>query len=221
MSKSIARKPLLSTWYDEYLVHQDLVRFIGAVRKRYRVPTIERLLETGNRLTRRAAVLALADLADYSSNGLLGKALTDRDRGVRILTDEAIRRVWRRLGSPPQRKQLSAVIRLIDQKKFRDAIEAATRLVNDAPWMAEAWNQRAIALFHEGDFQAAVRDCRLTLEINPYHFPAASGMGTCFLRMGDRYAALAAYRLALRLNPSLEDVRAHVVYLQRTLNQES
>ena len=65
--------------------------------------------------------------------------------------------------------------------------------------------------------EASIRDCRQSLEINPYHFPAATGMGKCYLQLGDRVAALEAFRRALRLNPGLEDVRAHVVYLQRAL----
>jgi tetratricopeptide (TPR) repeat protein len=71
-----------------------------------------------------------------------------------------------------------------------------------------------------GDYEASIRDFHQTLEINPYHFCAAAGMGTCYLKQRNPLAALQAFRRALRLNPALEDVRAHVIHLQRSLNEE-
>jgi predicted O-methyltransferase YrrM len=42
-------------------------------------------------MARRAAILALGALGDYTSNTAMGRALQDADRGVRILADNAIR----------------------------------------------------------------------------------------------------------------------------------
>src|SRR2546422_444778 len=81
-----------------------------------------------------------------------------------------------------------------------------------APELAEAWNQRAIAYFNMGRFTDSIRDCRQALELNPHHFGAAIGMGQCYLQLNDRTAALESFRRALKLNPNLEGVRAHVVY---------
>jgi hypothetical protein len=58
------------------------------------------------------------------------------------------------------------------------------------------------------------------LEINPYHFGAATGMAHCHLQLNNRTSALECFRRALKLNPNLEGVRAHVLYLQRTLKSQ-
>jgi len=42
-------------------------------------------------------------------------------------------------------------------------------------------------------------------------------MGQAYQLQGDTVAALEAFRRALRLNPSMEEVRAQVIHLQRTL----
>jgi hypothetical protein len=42
-------------------------------------------------------------------------------------------------------------------------------------------------------------------------------MGHCYLEMDDPFAALECFRRAVKLNPDLEDVRAQIDYLQRTL----
>ena len=105
-------------------------------------------------------------------------------------------------------------------KQYHDAMRLATALIQAAPWFAEVWNQRALAHFNCGEFDESIRDCHQTLEINPYHFPAATGLGKCYLQLNNRAAALESFRRALRLNPSLDGVRAHVVYLQRALKED-
>jgi tetratricopeptide (TPR) repeat protein len=77
-----------------------------------------------------------------------------------------------------------------------------------------------MAHYHLGQYDAAIRDCHQALEINPYHFTAAAGMGQCHLLQDNPVAALEAFRRALRLNPGLEQVRAQVVRLQRSLKQD-
>jgi tetratricopeptide (TPR) repeat protein len=99
------------------------------------------------------------------------------------------------------------------------ALREATALTRDAPWLAEAWNQRAIAHFALNRYEESVRDCRQTLEINPYHFAAAAGMGQCYLKQGDRPHALEAFRRAIGLNPEMEGVRAQVQQLERSLKR--
>jgi len=115
---------------------------------------------------------------------------------------------------------LEKLARLNSSKQHDDALRLATNLIQESPWLAEAWNQRALAHYNRKEFDEAIRDCHQTLELNPYHFPAATGMGKCYLQMRNRVAALEAFRRALRLNPSLDDVRAHIDYLQKTLNEE-
>ena len=42
--------------------------------------------------------MALGFVGDFSQNAALGRALHDRDRGVRLLADNGIRQLWRRDG---------------------------------------------------------------------------------------------------------------------------
>ena len=208
------RSPLLAEHYEHYLRDEDDRAFTSRVSQRYSIGTLERLAWGGERMIRRAAVFALGLLGDFRSNAILGRALHDEDRGVRTLAESGIRVVWCRAGSEGQRRELGMVIRMNSARRFADAIRRATRLVESAPWLAEAWNQRAIAYFRLSRYEESIADCRQALEENPYHFGAASGMGQCHLRLGDRTAALACFRRALSLNPSLDGVRAQVSNLE-------
>ncbi len=212
--------PLLHDFYRQYLADQDSDALVDRVTGRYEIGTLERLACHGDRLSRRGAVLVLGLIGDYQSNAILGRALCDTDRGVRELAEQGIRWLWSRAGAAPQRKRLSTLIRLNSSQRYQQAARHATQLLETSPELAEAWNQRAVAHFGLGQFDQSIRDCRKTLELNPFHFAAATGMGQCYLQLGNRQAALDSFRLALRLNPGLEGVRAHVLHLQRTLNNQ-
>src|SRR5947209_2766269 len=161
--------------------------------------------------------MAVGFLGDYSHNAILGRALIDRDRGVRLLADSGIRQLWRRDGSRGQQEQLNRICRLNQNDKYAEAAREATTLIDEAPSFAEASNQRAVAQFALERFEDAASDCHQTLELNPYHFGAAVGMAHCYLHLDEPFAALENFRRALALNPDLEDVRGHVRLLERTL----
>jgi len=214
------RNPLLVDLYERFLADQDSDALTREITARYAVSTLERLAATGSRVARRAAVLALGLLGDYESNSVLGNALVDHDRGVRTMAESSIRKVWYRVGNAADRQALESVSRLNHLKQSGEAIRKATRLIHGSPWLAEAWYQRGIGYLRVDDYETAIQDFRQALEINPYHFDAATNMGQCLVKQGNLVAALQVFRRALRLNPGLEDVRAHVIYLQRSLNEE-
>jgi tetratricopeptide (TPR) repeat protein len=214
------RGPVLVAYYKRYLTNQDSAAFIESVTRRYECPTLERLVAVGDHVTRRAAVLAISCLGDYSSNAVLGRALVDRDRGVRTLADTGIRELWCRVGTPHQQRALANIVRLNRAQRYEDAVRSANRLIHAAPEIAEAWYQRGAAYYHLDQPDAAIRDCHEALEINPYHFTAAAGVGQCFLVLENPVAALESFRRALRLNPGMEEVRVKVIQLQRSLKGE-
>lgn len=215
------RLPLLDFLYQQFLDDRDATAFMQKVTNRYRPATLERLLRHTSRTCRRAAALALGYVGNYESNAPLGCALQDDDRGVRTLAENAIRAVWCRAGTPSQQRLLEHAIRCNVGKQYDRALVRATELVDLTPWYAEAWNQRAIAQYGLGRFTESIADCRQALEINPYHFGAAAGMGQCYLNLGEHDDALECFRRALKLNPELEGVRAAVQNLERARRRRS
>jgi tetratricopeptide (TPR) repeat protein len=221
MSSDSSRIPHLTVLYQSYLDSQDSAGFITKVSRTYTQGTLQRLASHPDPQVRRAAVLALGFLGDYEANGVLGRALNDDDRTVRMLVENGIRNVWSRAGNDEQRQKLGVVIRLNAAQHYDEARQKATELIEQAPWFAEAWNQRAVSQFALGRYADAIRDCHEALEINPYHFAAAAGMGQSYLQLGNHLSALESFRRALRLNPDLEGVRAQVARLARMIEGKS
>ncbi len=219
MADESLRRSLLERLYRDYLDHEDTPRFLSLVSKRYTNSTLERIALAGDRQERRAAVLALGFLGNYESNAALGKSLHDDDRVVRMIAENSIREVWFRSGSDVNRRTLHQVAKLNEGRRYKDALRIANQLIEDAPFIAEAWNQRAIAYFQLKKYAESADDCHQALEINPYHFGAAVGMGHCYLELSDALGALESFRRALRLNPDMEDVRGQVTFLERQLEE--
>jgi len=210
---------LLVEHYQRYLANGESGAFVHETAARYTIGTLERLAQFGPRDARRAATLALGLIADFGSNATLGKCLSDSDRGVRLLAENGIRDLWCRDGTADHRRVLTNLIRLNCAGQFEMVIRRATELIDEVPWFAEGWNQRGIAYFQACEFRNSANDCQQTLELNPYHFGAAVGMGQCYLELNDGWAALECFRRALRLNPGLEAVRIQVDHLQRALEE--
>lgn len=211
--------PILITHYECFLDDHDASRYGRRIAQRYSEGTLHRLAKYGDRTRRRAAILALGLLGDYNSNHVMGNALVDKDRGVRMFAEDGIRSIWHRAGNPQQRQRLQLILQLNTSKQSDKVLAITTELLEQAPWFAEVWNQRAIAYFRLRQYTDSIRDCRQALEINPYHFGAASGMGQCYAYLDDRISALECFRRALRLNPNLESVRMKVISLQRALKE--
>ena len=208
---------MLDLFYQQYLTDESSADFIQAVSRNYGLGTLERLAQTGGRLTRRASILAIGFIGDFSANEIMGAALVDIDRGVRLLADHGIRQIWQRQGTASQREAMQNVFRLVAQSRMEEAIDQATTLINVNPSLSEAWNQRAVAYSAEGEFAAAFEDCREALNCNRFHFPAAMGMAHCAMRLEDSFSALDGFRLALTLNPDLDHVRKHIAQIERAL----
>ena len=217
VSRETTPRPALEAYYARFLQNENTAEFIRTVSQRYTLPSLVRLIACGNYVSRRAAAFAITFLGDYSHNAVLGEALRDSDRGVRMLADNGIRQLWRRDGNAAQQRRLAELMRMNTSCLYEECLPAVSDFIEEAPWFSEAWNQRAIARFALEQFEESANDCHQALELNPYHFPAAVGMAHSYLEMEDPFAALECFRRALMLNPDLEEVRVQISYLERTL----
>ena len=209
------RYPQLNKFYQRFLSEENSASFIKSVSDHYMIGTLTKLYNCGDRITRRAAILAIGFLGDFSLNETMGAALSDDDRLVRMLAEHNIRQVWKRQGTPSEQHQLGRLVALNNAKHSEDAVVLADQILNSNQGLGEAWNQRAIAHSAIGRFECSVEDCRQTLQCNRYHFPAAVGMGHSFLHLEDAFSALDCFRLALRINPDLESLRGQIRTLER------
>jgi tetratricopeptide (TPR) repeat protein len=109
-------------------------------------------------------------------------------------------------------------MRCIAQQDYQEAVRRANNLLDEYPLFAEVRNQRAIALFALGEFQDSIEDTAIVLDLNPYHFGAAIGMGHAYLQLKNKELAISCFQQALDINPNLETVRWHLDRIKQQTN---
>jgi len=181
----------------------------------YTEGTLQRLLRSPATASRRAAALAIGLVGSMQSNVALAESLRDPDTLVRKFATDSLWEVWFRAGTADQNSRLQMALQ---HAELGQSVAALDALIADAPAFAEAYNQRAIMAYRRGDYGLAVKDCEAVLRLNPYHFGAAAGMGQSYLRLHKPRAALRAFRQAMEINPSTENVRDTIRGLESALD---
>ena len=194
-----------------------LARFQKRVAERYSEGTLQRLLDNPNSQTRRAAVLAVGLMGTMDSSPSVAARLHDDDPDVREKAGDALWALWFRADSDENNRELQRLMRLKDSDK---AISGLDALIRRAPGFAEAYNQRAILYFRQKEYDKCANDCEKTLQLNPHHFGAQSGMARCFMRLRKPRAALKAFRRAYAINPNLDGVEDAIRDLEDALGEE-
>jgi tetratricopeptide (TPR) repeat protein len=209
----------LARFYHSFLETQDSAGFITAIARRYEVATLMAMAQRGGTVRRRAAVLALGFLGNFSVNSIMGKALCDEDRGVRLIAESGIHTVWMSVGNAAQRQRLLMAERLIAAEQLRQATKIILNIRAQVPTFAETSRLLGVAHFAGGRVRAARSEFRQTIIDNPYQYQAAIGLGNTSARLGDAAGALRWFRRALRINPNLEMIRLHVAQLSKPSEQ--
>ncbi len=172
-------KSLLVDYYEAFLRQRDLDLFAQQVMGRCSEGTLGRILmSSGSVPARRAAVLALGVLGSFEhSNAVVGRALRDNDPVVRTMAESALWAIWFRADSPENNQKLEEIRLLIGHDRTDAAIKACTQLIVRAPGYAEAYNQRAIALFVQGRFAESAQDCQRSAQAEPVSHGCHVGAG--------------------------------------------
>ncbi len=219
MPAGFVRTPMLDRFYQQFLRDENSAKYISSISQVYCVGTLERLAAHGQRITRRAAVLAIGFVSDMTSNESLGRALRDEDRAVRMLADHGLRQIWFRSGTAAEQASLRKISRLNNRHHYNRALVDAESMTSENPYLAEAWNQRAIASYALSKYDRAIDFCQEVIFLNRHHFLSVVGMGNAFLQLDNVSAALESFRLALNINPDLENVRGQVLHLEKIIGE--
>ena len=156
---------------------------------------------------------ALADLFDTLQNAenRMTAARTEQD-------------IWRRWNTAPSSEADDMLAQAQQAAQVGNQAAAAAmfeRLVSSFPQYAEAWNQRAIYRFMQGDYGGALEDIAKTLALEPRHFGALAGRGQCYMHMNQPRDALQAFDAALAVNPWMEAIEEWSTMIRTMLNAGS
>ncbi len=138
---------------------------------------------------------------------LFERLAASKDEAEANSVSEQIARVWSRSGSDTLDLLLDRskiALTATDSELALDLLDSILALKPD--W-SEAYSRRAAIHFQRKDMDAAMRDLRQTLVLEPRHFQALAGIGMIFQQGGNPKQALSAFREALKINPYLKGIK--------------
>lgn len=158
-----------------------------------------------------------ADQTDPALTALFDQLKTARNPANALAIEIRIQRIWLRHRSQLASNLMLRVIRQMKAGALTAAADALDVLVDVAPNYAEAWNKRATVRYMLGDLSGSVADIHRTLELEPRHFSALSGMGLILDHVDKTKAALAALEAVRAIHPHFSGLDKRMTALKRKL----
>lgn len=151
----------------------------------------------------------------------LFEGLKGADPAAAAQIENRIYELWSQSGSPSMDILLERGRDALEAGDAKLAIEHFSALIDHAPNFAEGYNGRATAYFQAGKFGLSLEDIRRTLELNPRHFGAMTGLALILEEIGEPKAALEAWREVERLHPTREGLAESKRRLERQVEGET
>ena len=138
---------------------------------------------------------------------LFGQLQSTTDHNAARALEAEIWRIWTDAGSAAANRLMTAGILAMNSGKLDAALELFDELVVLKPNLAEGWNKRATVFYLMTSYGASMRDIARTLELEPRHFGAFSGLGLINQAIGRPVVAIRAFERALKIHPHLPALR--------------
>ena len=101
------------------------------------------------------------------------------------------------------------------------ALKIFDAIVRKAPNFAEGWNKRATVYYMMGHYEASLADIDRTLELEPHHFGALSGLGLVNIGLDRDEAALDAFERVLKVDPQSQSAKANIEIVKQRIKDKS
>lgn len=164
---------------------------------------------------------ALADQTDARLEELFVHLRASSDVDTADQLERQIWIIWLDSGREDVDQLMFRGIRALHQRQMRRAFSLFDRVVKIAPDYAEGWNKRATVLYLQDRLAESMADIERTLQLEPRHFGALSGMGLIFAQVDDEEGAVRAFEAVLELNPHSSSAIANIDELRSKVQGES
>ena len=199
------------------LESKDLEGLLTLLKTRWTCDQIRGLMASNHTDAKKVALLAVGLVAEVKCIPELAQHLRSSDPVINEMAEHAMWSIWFRAGTPQANHELARGAQALERKDFDHAIMHFDRAIAQCPDFAEAYNQRAIALYLQERYADSIEYAGRAVERMPWHFGALAGMGHCYAHLNKPREAIENYEKALAINPHLDCIRQTISHLRETL----
>ncbi|HVO01428.1 MAG TPA: tetratricopeptide repeat protein [Candidatus Cybelea sp.] len=109
----------------------------------------------------------------------------------------------------------------MSDQDYPAAMQDFNEIIQKRPDFAEGWNKRATLYYLMGDYQHSLADIDRTLELEPRHIGALSGLGLVNLQMERDEAAQDAFQRVLDIDPQSASAKMNLAIVQDLIKKKS
>jgi tetratricopeptide (TPR) repeat protein len=173
------------------------------------------------------AVLALgvadarSDQADPRLKDLFEKLQTAPSPEAAAPVEAEIWTIWAESGDADIDKVFRVGSQALALGDAGTALKMFDVVVQKAPNFAEGWNKRATVHYLMRNFEASLADIDRTLELEPHHFGALSGLGLVNVELDRDEAALDAFERVLKVTPQSQSAKYNIEAVKQRIKDKS
>jgi tetratricopeptide (TPR) repeat protein len=127
---------------------------------------------------------------------------------------------WSQSGSASIDLMMQWAQKATEDQKFDVALDFLDQVVTLQPDYAEGWNRRATVHFLMKNYGKSMADIDRTLQLEPRHFGALSGLAQIMAETGHKQSALEAWQKVLAIYPMMRSAQNQVSTLSEELAGE-
>ena len=144
--------------------------------------------------------------------------LLSENAQLRQTATKALWNLWLSQAGEKAESRIRTGTKQMDRRQYELAQQEFENLVMDYPKFAEAHNKLATVLYMQKKYVQSIRECEMTLEMNPNHFGAWNGLGLCHYKLAHYQKAIESFNTALTLQPYADFNKVYIAKCRGQLN---
>ena len=144
--------------------------------------------------------------------------LLSENAQLRQTATKALWNLWLSQAGEKAESRIRTGTKQMDRRQYELAQQEFENLVMDYPKFAEAHNKLATVLYIQRKYVQSIRECQITLEMNPNHFGAWNGLGLCHYELAHYQKAIESFNTALTLQPFADFNKVYIAKCRGQLN---
>ena len=146
------------------------------------------------------------------------KDLLSEEPALRKNATRALCDLWFSQAGEEAELKIREGTQLMDDLQYQKAQEIFKNLVIACPEFAEAHNKLATVLYLQKKYSHSIKECEITLKLNPNHFGAWNGLGLCLFELARYPEAIKSFQTALILQPYAEFNKIYIAKCRGQMN---
>ncbi|PCJ23878.1 MAG: hypothetical protein COA96_10910 [SAR86 cluster bacterium] len=161
--------------------------------------------------------LALCDQNDSRLDNLFSQLKQSENAGVILSTESQIWEIWLQHANDDVEQLMTLGTQRMNVQNYTEALLVFSQIIKNFPGYAEGWNKRATLYFLIGNLDASLADIKKTLELEPRHFGALSGLGMVYIQREDLSKAKQAFEDLIEVHPNSPNAQQNLEIVSEQL----